>query len=81
MNARVLYRLTPLLVAIVVVFAAYHAYAVVFAARRGAWAFAVFYGVFSVAGLALARALWNARKQIDRQMRAPTEPGPAAPRD
>ena len=69
MNARLVYRLVPLLVAVVVAFALYHAYAVVFAIRRGNVPFAIFYGLFSLAGLALARALWGARKQIDRQMR------------
>jgi hypothetical protein len=68
-NPRLLYRLVPLLVALVVVFAGYHVYAALFAMRRGNWPFAAFYALFSLAGLALARALWSARKQIDRKMR------------
>ena len=70
MNPRLLYRLVPLLVALVVVFAAYHVYAAIFAMRLGNWPFAAFYALFSLAGLALARALWTARKQIDQKMKA-----------
>lgn len=70
MNPRLLYRLVPLLVALVVVFAAYHVYAAVFAIRLRNWPFAAFYALFSLAGLALARALWSARRQIDQKMKA-----------
>ena len=75
MSARLLYRLVPLFVCITLVFAAYHVYGAVLAARVRNWPFAAFYAVFSFAGLALARALWSARKSIDRQMKdAAAEP-------
>jgi len=70
MNARLLYRLVPVFVAVVVVFAAYHVYAVLFAIQRGNWPFAAFYALFSLAGFVLARALWSARKLIDRKASA-----------
>jgi hypothetical protein len=69
MSARLLYRLVPLLVSVTLVFAAYHVYGAVLAARMGNWPFAAFYALFSLAGIALARALWSARKTIDRQMK------------
>ena len=69
MTARLLYRLVPLLVCVTLVFAAYHVYGAVLAARVRNWPFAAFYTVFSLAGLALARALWSARRFIERQMK------------
>ena len=68
MSARLLYRLVPVLVCVTLAFSLYHVYGVVLAARAGNWPFAVFYAVFSLAGVALALALWNARKSIDRRM-------------
>jgi hypothetical protein len=69
MSARLLYRLVPLLVCVTLVFAAYHVYGAVLAARAHNWPFVVFYALFSLAGVALARALWSARRTIDRQMK------------
>jgi hypothetical protein len=56
-------RLTPFLVAVVLIFAALQLYTSARFGMTGQYAFAALYGVFAFAGVALARALWINRKK------------------
>ena len=57
-------RLSPLLTAIVVVFALFQLYTAIMFLVSRQYAFGAFYLVFSFAGLALARALWTNRRKL-----------------
>ncbi|HEU4878096.1 MAG TPA: hypothetical protein VFT21_01530 [Gemmatimonadaceae bacterium] len=56
-------RLTPFLIAVVLIFAALQLYTSARFGLTGQYAFAALYGVFAFAGVALARALWINRKK------------------
>ena len=51
-------KLIPLLIVLVSVFALYQLVSAVLLAAQGNWPFAGLYGVMSIAGAGLARALW-----------------------
>lgn len=56
-------RLLPVFTIVIAGFALYQLFVALMLAARGEWAFALFYGVMSFAGWALARVLWvNKRK-------------------
>ncbi|HXV15932.1 MAG TPA: hypothetical protein VD758_04090 [Gemmatimonadaceae bacterium] len=57
-------RLIPFLTVIVSLMAFYQLYTSVTIGLRGEYAFAAFYGVFALAGFALARALWINRRKF-----------------
>lgn len=54
-------RLIPLLTIVILLFALYQVFASASLGIRGEYAFAALYGVFAIAGFALARALWANR--------------------
>jgi hypothetical protein len=66
MNARVVRRLVTPLAIVTVLAAAYQLYGAWLALQAGSWPFVLFYVLFAIAGLALARALWTARANFDR---------------
>lgn len=66
MNAPVVRRLVTPLAIVTVLAATYQLYGAWLAARDRNWAFVLFYLLFALAGLALARALWSARATYDR---------------
>jgi formate hydrogenlyase subunit 4 len=69
MLARILYRLTPLLVVATLLFALLYGWTAVTALRQGNVPFAAFYGLFAMGGLALAAALWSARQKVAARRR------------
>ena len=57
-------RLIPFLTVIIVLFALFQVFASVNLGIRGQYPFAALYGVFAIAGFALARALWVNRRKF-----------------
>ena len=74
MLARILFRLAPVLVLATVAFALLYLWAGVTALRQGNLPFAAFYGLFALGGIALANALWNARRKIAAARAARPDP-------
>ena len=65
MNAPVVRKLVTPLAVVTVLAAVYQLFGAWMAFRARNWPFVLFYVLFAVAGLALARALWNARATYD----------------
>ena len=65
MNAPVIRRLVTPLAVVTVLAALYHLVGAWLALSARNWPFVLFYLLFAFAGLALARALWNARATYD----------------
>jgi hypothetical protein len=65
MNAPVIRRLVTPLAVVTVLAAIYQLVGAWLAFRARNWPFVLFYALFAFAGLALARALWNARATYD----------------
>ena len=57
-------RLIPFLTVIVILLALVQLYTAATFGVRGEYGFAAFYGVFALAGFALARALWVNRRKF-----------------
>lgn len=65
MNAPVIRRLVTPLAIVTVLAAVYQLLGAWLALKARNWPFVLFYLLFAFAGLALARALWNARATYD----------------
>ncbi|HVF39451.1 MAG TPA: hypothetical protein VM939_06075 [Gemmatimonadaceae bacterium] len=63
---RSFWRLIPVLVVVIVGLALVQIFSAFLALRSRDWMFALFYGVFGLAGIVLARALWTHRAVLNR---------------
>ncbi len=63
---RSFWRFIPVLVIVIVVLALIQIFSALLAMRSADWGFTLFYAVFGLAGLVLARALWTHRAILDR---------------
>ncbi len=59
-------RFLPLLLVIVAGFALYQLFIALTLAANGQWPFAAVFGLMSIAGWALAKVLWNAKRKMSQ---------------
>jgi hypothetical protein len=57
-------RFLPILLIVVAGFALYQLFVALTLASQGQWPFAAVFGLMSIAGWALARVLWNAKRKM-----------------